>query len=151
MRSLSVISILLPVLLTGCLGIMTGSAVKPEQLDVFGIVFDSSIDYREINGIKGTDEPCLRGVERTFDILEIVIAYGHDGQIRKITTRNPQNSMFGIHPGDPPAVAVTRLSGAGFVEESPYHFKKDGLLLTILVDDTGRLFGMTLEATNSTD
>ena len=151
MMSLCVILFMLPMLLTGCLGDKKTFSVEPRQLDVFGVVLCSSTDYREINGIRGTDEPCLRGVERTFDALDIVIGYGRDGRVRKITTRNPQNSMFGIHPGDSPAAAVTRLRDAGFVEEAPYRFQKEGLLMALLVDGKCRLFGMTLEVADPTD
>jgi hypothetical protein len=122
------------------------SNITSSQLDVFGIAMDSSTDYREISGVKGIDEPCLRGYERSFDSLDIVIGYGRDGKIRKVTTRNSQNSMFGVHPGEEVATAMVKIHGAGFVENSsPYHFKKEELALTIFIDGSGRLFGMTIE------
>ena len=143
--------LLLPLLLAGCLASPARSSLAPGQLDVYDVTLGSSTDYQEIRGVRGTDEPCLRGYERSFAELDIVLGYGRDRKIRKITTRNPQNSMFDVHPGDSAASAVARLRGAGFVEGAPSRFRKEGLLLTILVDGTGRLFGMTLEEADPTD
>ena len=146
MKSLRNTWILLPVLIAGCLGNIEKNHIAPGQLDVFGVIMYSSTDHREINGVRGTDEPCLRGHERSFDNLDIVIGYGRDGKIRKVNSRNPQNSMFGVHPGESVETALVKIREAGFLENgSPYRFKKDELELTMLVDGNGRIFGMTLE------
>jgi hypothetical protein len=140
--------LLLPLLLAGCLASPVRSSLAPGQLDVYDVTLGSLTDYREIRGVRGTDEPCLRGYERSFAELDIVLSYDRDGKIRKITTRNPQNSMFGVHPGDSAASAMAKLRGAGFVENAPSRFRKEGLLFSILVDGTGRLFGISLETTD---
>jgi len=128
------------------------SSLAPGQVNVYGVALDSSTDYREIRGVRGIDEPCLRGFDRSFDELDIVIGYGRDGKIRKITTRNPQNSLFGVHPGETVASALVKIRGAGFVENgSPHHFRKEDLAVTMLVDGAGRMFGMTLEAVDPAD
>jgi hypothetical protein len=122
------------------------NSIAPSHLDVFGIAMNSSMDYREIRGVKGIDEPCLRGYDRSFEALDIVIGYGIDGKIRKITTRNSHNSMFGVHPGEAVATALVKIRSAGFVANgSPYYFKKENLALSLLVDGGGRLFGITIE------
>jgi len=142
---------LLPLLLAGCIGNVAKSSIEPGQLDVFGVSMNSPTDYVEIMGVKGTDEPCLRGKDRTFYSLDISIGYGRDGKIRKITTRNPQNSMFGVHPGDPLASALVKTREAGFVEnDSPYRFRKNELTMKLLVDGNGELFGLILEAVDPT-
>ena len=93
--------ILFPILffLAGCAGKHFDRGTVCEQVDVFGIQLFSDRDYKEINGVKADEEPCLRGYERTFDALDLTIGYGFDKKIRKITTRNPGTILFGINPG----------------------------------------------------
>ena len=57
-----VFRILLLLLLAGCVSKTARSSIDFAQLDVYGVAMHSSTDYREINGVKGVDEPCLRGV-----------------------------------------------------------------------------------------
>ena len=98
-RSLTVL------LLIGC---MSNNIVMAEQvgrdkmvgqINVFGIELLSDVDYKEINGVAATEEPCLKGYDRSFDALDLTIGYGFDKKIRKITTSNSNTSIFGIRPG----------------------------------------------------
>lgn len=130
--------------LTGC---MTGRAGADlaRQTNVFGVELYSSIDYHEIGGVKGMEEPCLKGYERNFDQLEISIRYGFDKKIRKITTRNPGTSLFGISPGMPTEAGKQLAKQAGLAEDSPYRYLGKNVSLTLLVDGKGNVFGITLE------
>jgi hypothetical protein len=149
MKLFRTVPVLLLLLLTGCMGNVARSGIDPGRLDVFGVAMYSSVDHKEIRGVKGTDEPCLRGYERSFDPLDIVIGYGRDGKVRKIVTRNPQTSMFGVHPGDTVASARGMIRNAGFAETGePNRFRKGDLVLTILADGPDRLFGLVLESTD---
>ena len=140
------VPVLLLVLLAGCMGNAARHSIDPGQLDVFGVAMYSSVDHKEIRGIAGVDEPCLRGCDRSFDALDIVIGYGRDGKVRKIGTRNPQTSMFGVHPGDTVASARGMIRNAGFAETGePNRFRKGDLVLTILADGP-TLFGLVLES-----
>jgi hypothetical protein len=134
-------------LLPGCMSAGAGSGIAPQHLDVFGVRMFSKTDYREINGVKGVDEPCLRGYERTFDALDIVIGYGKDGAVRKITIRNPKNSLFGIHPGDNVSRMQEAITTMGFVNDGrPYRFNKGNVSLTVRSDATGEwISSLTLE------
>ena len=115
------------------------------QIHVFGIELYSGVDYREIAGVRATEEPCLKGYERSFDPLEITIGYGFDRKIRKITTRNPGTSLFGISPGMS-AEEGRRLSRkAGFQEVAACKFRGKDISLTLLVDGKGNVFGITVE------
>jgi hypothetical protein len=144
--------VLLLVLLAGCMGNAARNGIDPGRLDVFGVAMYSPTDYREIGGVRGTDEPCLRGYERSFDSLDVVIGYGRDGKVRKIGTRNPQTSMFEVHPGDTVASARDKIRGAGFSETGePNRFRKRDLVLTILANGPDRLFGLVLESTDPPD
>ena len=132
------------------MGTAARNSVDPGLLDVFGVTMFSTKDYREIKGVKGTDEPCLSGYERSFDTLDIVIGYGRDRTIRMITIRNPQNSIFGIHPGELFAHALQKVHGAGFIEDGSLNrFRKGDLALTLRPDESGKLVSLTLEETDS--
>lgn len=129
------------------------STMRPErdsladQIDVFGVRFSSTIDYQEINGVKAVEEPCLKGYERIFDALDIIVGYNFDGRVRKITTRNPRTSMFGIKPGMTFGEGKEKILKSGFVEYTPlFKFRFNGLFLTLLVDDKDRIFGLKLES-----
>jgi hypothetical protein len=133
--------------------LVTGCAIRhlerdtlKNQVNVFGVQLHSDTDYREINGIKGVDEPCLKGYERSFDALDIVIGYGFDGKVRKITTRNPATSLFGVSPGMTYEEGKRIIPHYGFAEHGqPFTFRSNGYVFTFLVDDTERVFGLKLE------
>ena len=130
--------------LAGCLAART--AIPPEQLDVFGVQWDSGQDYRQLLGVAGVDEPCLHGFDRRFEPLAVVIGYGRDGRVRKIVTRNPQTALFGIRPGVTAGAAVVEAGAAGFVAAgSPRVMRRGDLQLTLLVDEGGKAFGLVLE------
>jgi hypothetical protein len=138
------IAILLSLCLAGCLA----NRARPDtsrQVQVFGIELYSGVDYREINGIRATEEPCLKGYERGFDRLEITIGYGFDGRIRKIFTRNPATSMFGITPGISAEDGRKLARQAGFNEQSPDRYRNGDIILSLLVDGHNRLFGISIE------
>jgi len=131
--------------LAGCLANRTRTDISP-QIQVFGIELYSAKDYREITGVAASEEPCLKGYERSFDALDITIGYGFDKKIRKITTRNPGTGIFGISPG------ITALEGdrlarqVGLEEVAPFRFQGREIYLTLLVDGNGKIFGITVES-----
>lgn len=144
MRLFSYVALLLFLLLSGC----RPSQMRTElsgQTRVFGIELYSGVDYREIGGVKAEEEACLKGYERNFEALDIIIGYGFDAKIRKITTRNPATSLFGISPGMPAEAAGKLAQQAGFTEISSYRYRGKGIDLTLLVDGAGIAFGITAE------
>jgi hypothetical protein len=114
-------------------------------MQVFGIELYSGTDYREINGVKATEEPCLKGYERIFDPLDITVSYGFNRKIRKITTMNSKTSIFGITPGMPADEGRRLARQSGLTEESPARYRSDDLSLFLHVDDKGNVFGVTVE------
>ena len=131
----------------GCTARYTGGNDAVAQVDVFGVQLYSGKDYREINGVRAEEEPCLRGYVRTFDSLDIVVGYGFDGKVRKITTRNAGTAMFGVRPGMPLAEGKTRVLREGFRETaSPFTFDLDRYSLTFLIKEKDTIFGLTLQA-----
>lgn len=134
-------------LLVGCTVQHTAPNDIRNQVDVFGVQLFSDTDYREINGIKAEEEPCLRGYERTFDALDIVVGYGFNGKIRKITTRNVSTSMFGVQPGMTLGKGRKKILETGFSETTtPHTFRLGRHSLTFLVDDKDTIFGLKLQA-----
>lgn len=120
--------------------------LSPDQVDVFGIRMLSSVDLRQLNGVTATEEPCLHGYERTFDSLDVIVGYGFDSRIRKITTRNPSTSIYGVRPGTPLATGVQKLRQAGWHEhDAPFTFRTGNYSLRLLVDQSSTIFGMTIE------
>jgi hypothetical protein len=118
-----------------------------DQVNVFGVQLFTDVDYREINGITAVEEPCLKGYERSFDPLDITIGYGFNKKIRKITTRNPGTSLFGIKPGVTFLEGKQKILQAGFIEYAPpFTFRSNGYTLRFLVDDKDVVFGLTLES-----
>jgi hypothetical protein len=117
------------------------------QIDVFGVTLYSEVDYKEINGVRATREPCLRGYERHFEALDVIIGYGFNKKIRKITTLNPKTSLFGIRPGTPFEEGRQRLLKAGLVYlNPPYAFRAEDYSLSLLVNEKNEIFGLTVEA-----
>lgn len=116
------------------------------QVDVFGIELFSAVDYKVINGVVSSEEPCLKGYERIFDSINIIIGYGFNGKIRKITTLNADTSLFGIKPGMQFKDGKQKILQSGFAELTPpYKFKTSRYLLTLLVDGKDKIFGIILE------
>jgi hypothetical protein len=100
-----------------------------------------------INGVVATEEPCLRGYERSFNALDVIIGYGFNKKIRKITTRNLSTSLFGIKPGMAFGEGKNKLLQAGFSEYAPpFTFRANRYSLTFLVDGNNKIFGLTLES-----
>ena len=139
--------LLVPFLLVGCMGKHIERDTLIGQLDVFGVELFTDVDYRQIKGFTSTEEPCLRGYERSFDDLDLIIGYGFDKTIRKITTRNAGTSLFGIRPGMTFDEGREKILTAGFAEyHPPFTYRSIGYTLKFLVGSDNKIFGLTLEA-----
>jgi len=131
--------------MTGCAANRT--RLEPSgQIQVFGIQLYSDIDYKEINGVAASEEPCLKGSERSFDALDLVVGYGFDGRIRKIHTRNRETSLFGIAPGITAEEGARLALKAGLREVSESRYQGDGFAVNLLIDGNRKVFGITVEA-----
>jgi hypothetical protein len=131
--------------LAGCLAHQIRADVA-RQIQIFGIELNSSRDYREFRGIVATEEPCLKGYELNFEKLDLIIGYGFNRKIRKITTLNQNTSVFGISPGNTLEEGRKRAIQAGLSEEvAKNRYIGDGISLNLLVDEKGKIFGITVE------
>ncbi len=134
------------VLVAGCAAGQADLSEANGGIRVFGAELGSDGIPSGLSGVAATEEPCLKGYERSFDTLAVSIGYGHNGKIRKITTRNPRTSMFGIRPGDDLLASRTKARAAGFSESATANRYNHGCCsLALLVGEYGRVFGMTVE------
>lgn len=136
--------ILLMLCMTGCMANQIRTDLS-RQMHVFGIELYSVVDFREINGDLANEEPCLKGYERSFEKLDVTIGYGFNGRIRKIASRNPGTSMFGISPGVSVEEGNRLAQKAGLIQDSPYRYHGNDVTLSLLVDGKGNVFGITAE------
>lgn len=144
-RAKVLVALFLLVFLAGCSGKGAERDKLNSHIDVFGVKLFSDVEYTEINGVVSTKEPCLRGYERNFHALNVIIGHGFDDKIRKITTLNPSTSLFGIKPGMSFKEGKIKVLKAGFKEhEPPSTFSAYGHLFTFLVDGD-KITGLTLE------
>lgn len=141
------LALLIPLILSGCMSKNVVHDKTASEVDVFGIELFSDVDYKTVNGVVATEEPCLRGYDRNFDALDLTIGYGFDNKIRKITTRNLNTSMFGVKPGMTFEEGKKIIRQAGFSEHAPpFTFNANKYSLTFLVDSNNKIFGLTLES-----
>lgn len=145
MRLLLYSLLVLSVCLAGCMANRTRADVS-RQIQVFGIEMYSGVDYREIDGVPASEEPCIRGYDRSFEQLDITIGYGFNGKTRKITTRNPSTSVFGISPGMTGEEGNRLAQQAGLQGDAPFKYQGMGITLSLLVDGKGKIFGVTIES-----
>ena len=130
----------------GCAARQPGPGATNCRVDVFGAELGAAGTPLKLRGVAATEEPCLKGYERNFDTLGVSIGYAHNGKIRKITTRNPETAMFGIHPGDDVRSSRQSALVAGFTETGVANrLRGDRCMLTLLVGEDARVFGMTVE------
>jgi hypothetical protein len=133
-------------LIAGCAAGQASLRAANSLIRVFGAELGAEGIPPELCGVDATEEPCLKGYERIFETLAVSIGYGHNGRIRKITTRNSETAMFGIHPGDDLRPSRERALAAGFRETGTANrYKDDSCSLMLLVGENGRVFGMTVE------
>jgi len=133
-------------LLAGCAG--AGPSVKAanDGLHVFGAKFGSAGVPDGLAGVPAEETPCLNGRDFSYEAKEVLIGYTHSGSIRKVVTRNPDTSIYGIRPGDDFASAESKVLAAGFRETGAKHrYGNECCLLTLSVDETGRVFNLLLE------
>lgn len=136
-----------------CLALGWGCASAPPRLDetnggirVFGAALAAPGDPPELRGAPATEEPCLKGYDRTFDAAAVSIGYDRRGRIRRISSRNPDTTVFGIRPGDDVGASRAKALAAGFRETASDHrLTSECCGLTLLVDEGGRVFGVTVE------
>ncbi len=133
-------------LVAGCATAVLSAKTANEGILVFGAKFGSTGIPDDLAGVPAEETPCLRGRDLSFETQAVLIGYGHNGRIRKVITRNPGTSIFGIRPGDEFVDVKEKVLAIGFHETGTAHRYRGGCcLLTLFVDESGRVFGLTVE------
>lgn len=137
--------------LAGC-GSSTDSFIVKEvnpSIDVFGIKLNMpESKVHESAGSKGEKAMCIYGYEYDYADKLINIGFKSDkGTVRRITTKNPDTSIYGIKPGTELANANAQISATGFVKDdsSNYKFHKDNIIITIISMKDTYADGITIE------
>ena len=142
------LSVLLAVftLLQGCSHVSDNTRQINSNIDVFGVELSSRINHMVLEGVAAEREPCILGYEYLFDSLDVTIGYTHKGVVRSIKTRNENNSIVGIHPGDSLGDAKKQLAKHGFQPgEKADTFRDLQLMITLFPNENEILFGVMAE------
>jgi hypothetical protein len=137
--------------LTGCRS-STDSFITKEanpNIDVLGIMLDMpESKVHESAGPKGEKAMCVYGYEYEYADKLINIGFKPDkGTVRRITTKNPDTSIYGIMPGADLVNAYTQVEANGFKknDSSNYKFYKNNIIITIISMKDTLADGITIE------
>lgn len=135
-----------------CAVVLLGCAAGPDLraandgLLVFGARLGAAGVPVGLAGMPAEESPCLNGRDFAYEEQGLLIGYTHGGRLRKVVTRNPETSIYGIHPGDALEDALPKALGAGYAETTTRHrYTGACCVLTLSVDEVGRVFSLMLE------
>jgi len=119
------------------------------QIEVFGVkLMMDEAKVNELLGSKGEKAMCVYGYEYDYTDDGINIGYSSkSNQVRRITSKNPETSIYGIKPGMELAKAYKTLSANGFKEsnESKYVYSKENIIFSIISMKSTNADGLTIE------
>lgn len=141
-------SLFLITLVAGCAVIPATKDSLPEVY-LFGREVGIDQDIRQIDGVTGLDEPCMRGFDRVFEKIGVTIGYGADNRIRKIVTASPETSIAGVSPGMARDGGVRVVKEKGFTETTDGEFRRGRYRLAIIGDGEGYVRLLRLERKSS--
>lgn len=132
------LSLVLLLIMTGC-GSTKNTFIDKEvnpQIDVFGVKLnmDESSVHSAI-GSNGEKAMCINGYEFEYAEKKINVGFNLDTKkARRITSKNPETSIYGIKPGTELNEAYKALTSNGFIkdESSKYKFHKENILVSII-------------------
>lgn len=125
------------ILLTGCE--KSDSFIENEvnpQINVFEIKLNMpESKLHELITPKPEKVQCINGYEFEYTDKKINIGINSQtAEVRRVTTKNPQTSIYGITPGVALEKAYEAISTSGFVEDndSKYKFRKENVILSVI-------------------
>lgn len=141
---------LFSILLTGCTSAAESFINEVNSnVNVLGVKLNMKEEQvKTLNGSDVSKDPCILGYE--FNYVDKLINVGfknEDNTVRRITTKNPETSVYGIKPGASLDEAFKKVTEAGFTKDSSskYKFHKNNILLTILSMEETLADGITIE------
>lgn len=145
------IILIMTIYLVGCGSSVDSFIVKEvnPNIDVLGIKLNMpEAKAHESAGSKGEKAMCVNGYEYEYADKLINIGFKSDqGTVRRITTKNPNTSIYGIKPGTELVNAYAQIDANGFIKDasSNYKFHKDNIILAIISMKDTYADGITIE------
>lgn len=137
--------------LSGCTA-SSNSFIEKEvnpQINVLGVqLLMDEAKVNEIIGSKGEKAMCVYGYENAYADQNINIGFNAGTQqIRRITSKNPDTSIYGIKPGTELAKAYEAIKAQGFTQEadSKYRFQKENVIFSIISMHGTQADGVSIE------
>ena len=137
--------------LAGC-GSSASSFIEKEanpNINVLGIKLDmAEAKVHELTGVQGEKAMCIYGYEYEYADKLINVGFKSDkGTVRRVTTKNPDTSIYGIKPGTELAEAYSKINANGFTRDdiSKYKFYKDNIIFSIISMKGTNADGISIE------
>lgn len=137
--------------MTGC-GNSVSTFIKNDinpNINVLGIKLGmTEEEVFKLAGSDGEKALCTQGYEYAYSDKKLNIGFDADTKtVRRITTKNPETSLFGITPGITAEEAFSKIQGSGFTKDSAsdYKFHKENITLTVLSMEGNLADGLTIE------
>jgi len=150
---LALFSILLlsAVLMSGC-GSSVSSLIKNDinpKIDVLGIKLGMTEDeVFKLAGTNGEKALCTQGYEYSYEDKKLNIGFNSETKtVRRVTTKNPETSIFGIKPGMTAEEAFAKAAEGGFTKDanSNVKFHRENITLTVISMDGTLADGVIIE------
>lgn len=147
----SILAIFILAILTSCSN-EESAFIKEEvnsQINVFGVqIYMDELKVHEAIGTKGEKAMCIYGYEYVYDDKLINIGFNSDTEkVRRVTTKNPDTSIYGVVPGIELEEAFEILNSHGFEksEGSEVMFYKENIRITLISMKNTHADGVILE------
>jgi hypothetical protein len=119
------------------------------QIDVFGVeIFMDESKVHDAIPTKGEKAMCIYGYEYEYEQSKVNIGFNSQtNKVRRVTTKNPDTSIYGIVPGMELSEAYSIVDSNGFTksENSKYIFYKENIRLTLVSMKGTHADGVILE------
>lgn len=136
-------------ILAGCAN-SSDSFIKNEvnpQIDVLGVkLLMDEKSALETVGSEGEKAMCVYGYEYDYSDKLINVGFNSDTKlVRRVCSKNPETSIYGIKPGMELSQAYEIISSNGFKKDSKYNFQKEKVILSIISMKGTNADGITIE------
>lgn len=136
--SLIVVVLTLSMIFVGC-SALKDSFVEKEvnpKIDVMGIkLYMAEDEFHKAVGVQGEKAMCVNGYEYEYSDKKLNIGFNIDtNEVRRITTKNPKTSIYGLNPGISLDKAYKLIESEGFEKygDDKYRFRKENIILSII-------------------
>lgn len=150
-KALSFIALATVLATAGC-SALGNSFVEKEvnpKVDVMGVkLYMEEEEVEKAVGVKGEKAMCINGYEYGYIEENLNIGFNIDtDEVRRITTKNPETSIYGMHPGISLEKAYEIIESEGFekYQDDKYKFVKEDIILSIISMKGSLADGISIE------